>query len=270
MRFALLLVMLASSGSAFGASRYGGGDYESFHWLSVGGGIAHPSATTAITENPAGLIYNSDLRILASSDAGNNSFNPLGANGHFFLGNGAVGGGIGLRNQHTFNTATDVNLDFGLAAEINALKLAFGVSGSYRVATLGATGGGGGTPGLNIGVLINPTGEIHGGLTLFDVLGGVNALGGGIAWDVNSFATLALDAATTPTAFQAWSLKPGLQIHVLQVQLSASYGFALAGGGSWLRGGGTLGLGVRMGGNLHFQAYYNELNLYYAGLMFHI
>jgi len=273
--FALLLVF--TSTPALARSSYGGygsGTYETSHLMSAAAGIASPSATTSLFENPAGLVYNEDFKLGLAGASSNNQFNPIGASGTLYLGNGLVGGAIGAQTFSAYqNNAGTVGLvNYGLAVDIRPLGFALGVAGSYLVQTLGA--GAGVNPaapwGLNVGIIGNPTGEVRGGITAFDVLGGVSALGAGLAWDPNGFATLAVDA-TTNLQFQGTTVIPGISIHVSAVQLKAAYGFGVDNfAGSYARRGGTLGLGIQMSPYFHWQFYYNELALYYASLVFQL
>lgn len=265
--FFLILAGIFPIQEAFSA--YSGEAGNADHMISVGGGIASPSKTSALGENPAGLVYNTDQRVLGALGATNSSLNPLGVGGSFFAGNGSVGGGIGLQ---TFtgqgNSAGNITLlNYGLAAEIESLNVAFGAMGTYTLNQTGITTGtgSGGAWNANLGMLYNPKGTVRVGGTLFQVVGGVGAVGAGIAADANPWATFVLDGAYDPQS-KGSTLKPGLGIHMDDFQLSYGYGINIQGSDGWIRQGSSVGLGIQLSQTVHLQGYYNQLALYYLGL----
>jgi hypothetical protein len=238
-----------------------GGETE--HLLSVGAGIASPSITSAIGENPAGLVNNQRLKLLASAySAGNDSFDPLGYGATLFTGTGSVG--LGLGYQGRTGDGTTGSLVYGLAGEISALKMALGVAGSFALEDQG----GGGRVGLDVGALFNSKGDLTFGVTAFGVEGGPDAYGAGIAYAMRSGARLALDAGVN-NDLEGLRIKPGLLVSVDKIQLAFGYGLKVTdGGGSHIGDGLSLGLGFELGQNFHFQAYYNQLAKYFLGLTF--
>ena len=66
-------------------------DIDSARMMSIASGVASPSKTTALVENPAGLSLNERTRILGIGASDNDSFNPFDYGGGAFFGNGQVG-----------------------------------------------------------------------------------------------------------------------------------------------------------------------------------
>jgi hypothetical protein len=87
--FISLAFLIPSTGWCLGMD-----DFEMAHTLSAGAGIASPSMTSALFENPAGLFTNQQTKFLGEAAWTNSNLNPLGLGGLFFLGNGFVGGGL--------------------------------------------------------------------------------------------------------------------------------------------------------------------------------
>lgn len=245
-------------------------DFEWGHELSIGGGISSPAATTALSENPAGLVYNHQFKILAQGASQSNAFNPLGLGGLLFLGNGMVGAGLGVQTFSDLGgTPGGIGLlDFGVAADVTSWNFAFGANGRYTLWNTGAPIGTGigATWDVDAGILYNPRGDIRFGLTAFNVLSGVTAIGAGLAADPSSWATFTLDTAKDPRG-SGWALAPALGVHLSSFQITYAYGLTLSPGSLWLRQGSSLGIGVNFGQLAHLELYYNHLALYYAGLM---
>jgi hypothetical protein len=241
-------------------------DFETGHILSTGAGISSPSVTSALGENPAGLVYNHQTKFLGALSGGNSSFNPLGVGGLFFLGNGFVGGGLGIQNYDSQgNGAGSMRyFQYGMAAFVQGINIAFGASGSYTL--LDGGGSGGNHWGLDLGMIYNPKGDVRLGVTAFNAIDGINAIGVGVAADVSTYATFALDASTTPQG-SGRTLKPAMGIHLMDIQLNLGHGIAIDNdASSWIRRGTSFGLGFRLSPAIHLQAYYNQIAQYYAAL----
>jgi hypothetical protein len=250
------------------AEARGGGGGEGQHLLSVGAGIASPSAVTGLfSENPAGLVYNSGFSFLGQASTYNDNFKPLNAGGGLFAGNGTVGGALSL-NTTIANGATLSNsplaLNWGLAAEIASLKTSFGFRGSHIFTSNSAYAGS--TFGLDAGIIIHPKDQSRFGITAYDVNDGIDYMGAGWAYDFNPQATFAIDGTYGFTGGGA-SLKPGMAVNLDAFHLSSGYGFNVAnGGGARIYNGVSLGVGFNAGRSLVVQLYYNQLARYYAGL----
>jgi len=249
---------------------YGMDDFEMGHVLSVGAGISSPSVTSALGENPAGLMYNQQPKFLGEAALTQNSLNNLGLGGLFYLGNGFVGGGLGIEtfNGQGNNAGNLTLLNFGIGAEIQAINLSFGATGTYTLSQNGTTNGAGSGSIWtgNVGLLYNPNGPFRIGVTGFHLASTTRAIGAGIAADASTWATFALDGTinidgTGPV------IKPAMGIHLNDFQCTLGYGLVLDSSAmNWIRQGGSLGVGVRLSPNFHLQAYYNHLALYYFGL----
>lgn len=253
---------------------YGMDDFEMGHVLSVGAGVSSPSVTSALGENPAGLMYNQQTKFLGEAALTNHSLNNLGMGGLFYLGNGFVGGGLGIEtfNGQGNNAGSLTLLNFGVGALIEGLNLSFGASGTYTVSQNGATNGtGSGSIWTgNIGLLYNPNGPFRVGATAFHLASTDRAIGLGLAADASTWATFALDGTMNMNGTGP-IIKPAMGIHLKDFQCTLGYGLPLdSTATNWIRQGGSLGVGVRLSMNFHLQAYYNHLALYYFGLTIRI
>jgi hypothetical protein len=216
--------------------------------LSVGGGIAAPSGTTALEENPAGLAGQLRPRILAHSSSPHDALDERSYGTDFLTGNRSVGVGIGAHRR------SDAKLDvaWGLAATLGS-STSLGISGV-------------GTGGLNAGLILGARGGSRIGLAAFGLTGGVDALGAGWATELGSSATFAVDGSYSPDS-KGSVVKPALGVRVSSLQLAVGYGIRVSeDGGAGIARGLSLGLGIPLGRNFALEGYYNQLARYYAGL----
>lgn len=264
----LLLALFSTQAYAYSSSSSGDSD----HLVSVGEGISSPSAVSALSENPAGLVYSKSFSLLGEVSSGNDQFSPLGFGGGFLAGNGSVGGGIVVNGSATTQGGLSGGaglMQFGIATELSSLNMAWGFSGSFSFATVGTAQnvGYGNSPwGLDTGVIFNPKSQTRFGVTLYNLLDGIDAVGGGVSYDPSQSATLTLDG-TYSRGTQTGAVKPGMAIRLPAFQMSAGYGFRVVGDGTgWFASGFSLGLGIPFSQKFALQAYYNQLSLYYAGL----
>ena len=254
------LLLTASPAFARGFSSSSGGT-ESMNLLSIGAGIASPSVTSALSENPAGLVSNETPKILGVISTENNSWDPLGYGGFFFTGNGAVGAGIGVQNYS--GVANGSTLQFGVAAEITQLAMTIGASGSYALSN-----GIGDRFGADLGLQFNARGPFKVGLAAFNVNGGPDSYGAGFSYDANPNARIVLDASVNNN-FDGLRLKPALGITVQKFQITYGYGIKVDNTvGSFIRDGSALGLGYEFGHAFQLQGYYNQIAKYYVAGMF--
>jgi hypothetical protein len=263
--FMLAVVLLASSpvfAAGYGESR--SMDTDSVHGLSVGAGISSPSTTAGFGENPTAAIYNNRLKVLGEFLSPNDNFSNPGFGGGLFMGNGFVGGGLDLRS-YDGGAGSRLNvLGLDLAANIDAIHMALGVSAGYTLNNGGAFA-------ATLGSIFNPFGPFRVGLQVNDFTHSSRSFGAGLAYDPSPWATLALDASVD-NSFHGLTLKPALGAHVQMVQAEIGYGFSLDGGyTSWITKGVTAGLGIGLGQNFHFEASYNiQLARIYGGLSAHL
>jgi hypothetical protein len=251
---AFLLLLAASLAAPLAAQARGSDGHE----LSIAGGIASPSLTTGIEgENPAGLVYVPHTLLQGSVSTGNDSWDPLTLGAGLYLGNGNVGGALGLTRSTTDNA--DFVAHVGLAAEISALNAALGVSAAH---VLDSNGGWG----VDAGLITKPDSDFRVGVTAFGVNDGVDAVAAGFATGVGSGATFALDGGWNPDS-DAVVVKPGLGIQVSSIQLAVGYGFEVTDkkGGAHIPTDFSVGLGFKAAG-LSFETYYNQLARWYIGV----
>jgi hypothetical protein len=271
-------VVIFGSGNLFAyeSDRYNRRTSEDDRYLSVAGGISTPSVTSALGQNPAGLVYNNQPKVFLDVASGNDKFNPIGYGGGFFTGNGSVGGGIalqGFNSQYDNSAGNLLLLNWGLAAEFTDLNLAWGFTGTYTLANTGVgqgTGSGGTGSGhawgLDTGVIFNPHGSTRVGLTAFQVIGGVDAWGAGISYDPSPWATFTVDGIYAVNS-KTTILKPALSIHVSGFALTSAYGHRFDGSGwGWMSEGLSLGVGFPLGYKWAIQGYYNQISKYFVGL----
>jgi hypothetical protein len=230
--------------------------------LSVGSGVAAPSATTALFENPAGLVYNDRIRIQANGASNNSSLDPLGLGGGAYLGNGWVGAGI----QAVTATGRNTSLRYGAGAYIDALRLAVGIAGGSAIASSTLRNPPGTSHSVNAGAIFNPYGDISVGATAYGLDNNISAVSGGVSTNLSHGATLALDA-TTRSDFKGLVVKPGLSVWLSSFQLSYSYGYRVdKNAPAYTPLESTVGLGLAVSDFAHLQAYYNQYAKYAAAL----
>ncbi len=229
--------------------------------LSIGAGIASPSVTSALGENPAGLVSNETPKLLGVISTENNSWDPLGYGGFFFTGNGAVGAGIGVQNYS--GAASGSALQFGVAAEITQIATTIGASGSYALSN-----GVSDRFGADLGLQFNSRGPFKVGLAAFNVNGGVDSFGAGLSYDANTNARIVIDGSVN-NDFKGLRLKPALGITVQKFQITYGYGIDVSKDAtSFIRTGSALGLGYEFAQSFQLQGYYNQIAKYYVAGMF--
>jgi hypothetical protein len=267
----VLSAFTQSSSSHARGTAYSMGGFETDHLLSVGGGISSPSMTSALGENPAGLIYNQSFKLLTQVASGNEQLNPLGYGAGIFAGNGSVGGGMvlqGFNNQTGTTSGNVLLLNWGLAAEFPSINMAWGFTGTRTISATGdVRGTGSGTTWcVDTGVIFNPRGSNRIGATIYQLLDDVDAVGLGYALDPSPWATFAVDASYTTKA-RTTVVKPSLSFHLSKFQMSSGYGLRVQGTEwSWIRQGLSLAVGFEVTPHFSIQAYYNHLAQYLAAV----
>ncbi len=246
-------VLLSSATAWVAASPALAADAGSARTVSIGAGIASPSRTSALLENPAGLTLNEATRIQAAAFSGNDSFDPLGYSGGVFFGNGNAGAAAQIRRTGADATV----LDLGIAASLSSF--AFGASASKDFD---------GGWDSNIGAIFNPKNKVRFGALVYGVIGGPDGYGAGIASSISSDATIALDAAVNNDG-EGLTLKPSLGVDFKTIQIVFGYGLeADDNGGSPIPEGFSLGLGFQITQSVHLVGYHNQLDEYYLGVIF--
>ena len=257
----LFLLALFTALAAPPAGAAGSG--EATHLISAGAGIASPSLTSALTENPAGLSYNQGFRLLGAGSTQNSDpgISQLGLGAYF--GNGTLGGAIQLDSDMSSGASGQSfsnrsNLSLGFAADVKSLNTSLGLSCG---AALGSSFS---LSCSDFGAIYNPTGTTRVGVELI-TSGTPTLIGAGIATDASKDVTLALDAGADWNG-NGLGLKPGVVVRASSLQLAAGYGFSLDNGAtSFITKDISVGLGLDAGKSFHVQAYYNQLAKFYLG-----
>ena len=262
MKTLLCLISVAISTNAWA---YGMEDFETPHALSVAAGVASPSVTTAITENPAGLAYNQQFKIMAEGTTNTYVFDTIGMGGTLYAGNGFVGGGLGLSTFSNTATApfTQGILNAGIGMQITAINLAFGTSFHYAIwNTTGANTywGTNATWGITAGILGRPNGPLRVGVSAYQIGTGAEFVGLGVTFEPSDWANITVDANQYIRG-PGTVLKPGLAIHFYNFQMGLGYGIPLLVGGMGTSTGPEISIGGRFGQNFRAEAYYNQLAL---------
>lgn len=224
------------------------------HTLSISGGIAAPSASTSVFQNPAGLIYSSNLSLNAQVSADDSLSNPSYRGGFLYGGNNiGIAGGVGNNSSE----ASVTSAFFGLAIEISQLSTSFGLSGFTGLSPLGGTS-------YNAGVIIMPMSNYQLGFTAIGINSGVQEWGGGVDIKLDSVVSLVLDVSTNKS-FNSFNFKPGLGVINQNIGLTISYGTQQS-GSQELSSGFTIGGSLELRKTLSWQVYYNELAKFYTSL----
>lgn len=260
MRFVLLLALFA----AFRANAQEG----LHHNLSIAGGIAHPSESLALSQNPAGLVYTKATRVHLSLEQGRDQ-GPVGLGGGLLGGTETVGGGIFLRDYNTEpGSVSRIYLfNMGLGVMVSPLNLAFGIAATK---TLGKRDPLDSTNSctnwcVDAGVLFNPAGAFRFAANVTQLSDSNYLVGGGVATDATQELVLVADAQTD-TQKGTMVVKPGLGIFIQGIQVTGSYGFRLWGNReAGIRQGWGAGLSANFIQNVLLEFYMNQFTHYYFG-----
>lgn len=266
----LLLCILGPPARADGFSSSRKSDSATYS-LSVAGGVAGPSFLGFRRENPAGLIYNQNGRILGYLATDRDHPETLSNGLSFLAGNGEAAASIGVQS---FNNATDeggsiTRLNFGMATYSETLNLSMGLSGSYRFQKPSHAV----APELqptwtaDLGLLYNPFGTIQIGAQAYDLSRGVSAFGAGVATHINSFSLLAVDVSTNNRG-RGLTLKPGLGVRAAAFHITYGYGMQAEedrGVATGISVGNTLGVGYEFSPQFRMLGSYNQFSTYFLG-----
>lgn len=257
----ILFFAIAPSAFAQGVRAVKGGNYS--HTLMAGGGIAHPSATTAIGTNPAGLIYNTGMRLSHGSAIDDSRSGTIGQQGLLLGGNSFFGAAVGISDYQ--NTAADPNgfstvgsgtlFQGGWAGHIQKSRLAFGMSlvapitGGRIVQNSGSSTANQPAPSftnqgaaVNAGVIFDPFGSTRFGFSLLGMSGGIETIGFGLAFDIVDNVSLVGDLIYSKSS-KSMDVIPGLNFSTQYFSLSANYGSRMMGDG-WTYGREGFGGGI--------------------------
>lgn len=226
--------------------------------ISVSAGIASPSATSAILQNPAGLTRNRRLQIEAhSAFPGNGLENPTLGAGIFGGGNGfGAGAGVNHSTQGSVSTAY-----YGLGVQAGGAGFSLGISGMTSISN-------GGGSSFDLGLLIGGADRFRIGATVMDFTESGREFGLGVGFGLGGGASFVTDLAIGSEFDNPW-LQPGIVVGSSSAALTLSYGFALrssSSGTSQVSDGITFGGSLEAGQNLRLSVYYRQLSHLYAGL----
>lgn len=247
----LTTLIAISSSQAYAYSDRGGK-----HDIAVAGGIASPSNITSLFQNPAGLSFNQQTALSVATSFSNDSFQDPSIEGGIFAGNSSIGGGILVDHATAGNGSTFINYGLG-----------FGVAGA-SVGIAATMDSNGSNSNFNAGVLFGGSQPLHFGASVNAFTHSYREFGAGLGYDASGDFSLVTDATVDNNFGNLWVM-PGIVVKGSTAALSLSYGFAGKSGAATSReiaDGIAAGASVRFGNNLHLQAYYKELNRYYAQL----
>lgn len=232
---------------------------EDFAIISNGQGISSPSFSGALFgENPAGLVQNQRLKLQAGVGAMDDSTSVLRARGAVLAGNGSLGAGVGYSQFDSAAYATGVGaVHWGLAGTLHALSTSIGLAGRTFS---------GGTSTYDLGLFFDFIPRTRIGALAKNIGNGLNLIGAGLLFKVDSMVDLVLDADYETRGKQG-VVKPGFTLHTDRVDLSIAYGFRYVGTGDvFLYSRMTAGLGIRLFDQVLLQYQYRNQPQHLLGL----
>lgn len=226
------------------------------HDLSVSAGFASPSSSTAIFQNPAGLLWNYRTSVDLAASSSSSSFQSPTLAGGIFSGNGSLGGGLLLKHS-TATSGTNL-IDGGFA--INLGPSAFGLGATINPSTS--------TLSLNAGALIASSNSFRLGATVNSLTSSDREFGIGLSYDNTSSLALVTDA-TLNSSFGSLCLMPGILFRGSSASFTVAYGFSANSSNASTReisDGFTAGLAYQFASEMHLSSYYKQINEFYVEL----
>ncbi|MBL7716126.1 MAG: hypothetical protein JNL01_11735 [Bdellovibrionales bacterium] len=281
----VVFFVLGSSAWAQGVRAVAGGNYS--HTLMTGLGVAHPSATTAIGTNPAGLIYNNGMRLSHTSAIDDTRSGVIGQQGLLVGGNGFFGAALGISDYE--NLAADKSgfpsvgvgtlAQAGWAGHIQKSRFAFGMSivapltGSRMIVNSGSSTVNQPLPSysdrgasVNAGVIFDPMGSTRFGFTAYQFGDKFESFGLGFAHDMLDNFTFVVDISYSKASKTA-EVVPGINFSTPYFSLAAAYGSKFMGEGwGYARDGFSGGIGFTMLKELSITASYHQVQAFTLGL----
>jgi hypothetical protein len=241
-RSALMLIFVVTFGVLATVPSWGkGGFREEDYLISNGQGISSPSFWDGLNgENPAGLSYNSSLKVQGGAGAYDDDFSPIRGSGALILGNGLLGAGLEYSGYQVGPASNSGVINWGVGGYFSAIQTALGVSGHH---IMGSSAGS-----YDIGALIDLGSRLRLGAMIPNFTNGVDALGVGLCFALDRSIDLVIDSALELAGSTSVRFKPGINFHLDSVQASAAYAPAASGGvgGNLISDGFTAGLGFRL------------------------
>ena len=236
------------------------------HNLSIAGGIAHPSEALAISQNPAGMVYNRATKVHLSLEQGLDK-GPVGLGGGLLTGSETVGAGAFLRDYNTEpGSVSKIYLfNVGLGVLFNPINSSIGIGASKNLGYRDPLNNTNTCSNwcIDAGLIINPNGDFRVAGNIIQISDSNYLMGAGIATDVSENITLVADgqADSQKSTFVA---KPGIGIFIKGIQLTGSYGFRVWGNQEvGMRQGWSAGVSSELLQNVLFEAYMNQFTHYY-------
>lgn len=247
--FAATLLILSST-TALAAKN------EEMFQLAASGGIASPSVTTSVFQNPAGLAYTSRLNVDAYG-GWDSSFNNPTYRGGLAYGNGNFGltGGVNILPSASASLAY-----FGLGFYLAGIHTAFGASGTLGLSPASGTS-------INVGAMIFPSDKFHLGFTALGINNSIQELGAGIGIALNSNFEFVFDASAN-SSLGNLNLKPGILITDRNVGVTASYG--IGNGSTQLINGFNAGAFISLNNQIKWEVYYNQITTIFTAFSIRI
>lgn len=180
--------------------------------LSVSGGIAIPSSSTALMTNPAGLVLGKKKRVVvqaAANDIWSETAYRVGAMNSNESYSFAV-----LVDHDSYFSSARTGARYGLA--VGTEKMSFGFSG-YSILRNGSGSY------FNLGLLLNPGEELSFGAVMKGLGSGYNEFGLGATFAAGKGFAIVLDGVAN-SDFSQKSIKPGIKVGTQSAALSVSYG----------------------------------------------
>ena len=243
----LLFCGLYLNASCFGAEHL---DHE----LSVAAGIASPSETSSVFQNPAGLVFENKTAVSLMTAFPTNSLTYPILEGGIYTGNGNLGASLGIEKPTVAGNSSSLYYGFGFL--IPNISSSFGISG-----TTSFNGG----SAFNLGALFGTFEKFRVGATVRDFTSSGREWGIGMNYDFSTDASFVLDASLDNSFGNPW-LEPALVLRASSAAFTLGYGFAVTSGNSYyssqIADGFAAGLSIKFSQNLNFQAYYQQLSHY--------
>ncbi len=261
MNFSRFRAFVSVSALALASSAHASGSADS-SLVSVSGGIAEPSTTTAVFQNPAGLAEIKRTALNTHAFFPESAFKDGEYGGGILYGKGS---GFGLTAGATYApTPSASRAYYGLAVASQALHLSLGAAGFTPISPSGDST-------FNLGVSIEPSPGVRLAATARDVSSGPDEYGVGLAVSASNDVDLVGDA-TFDGDYKRPAVSPGIRVGSQQAALTVSYGFRLDSKTSFhseeIREGVALAGGIRLGTSANLQVYYNQMSKYGATLSF--
>ena len=232
-------------------------DRNAVEMISVSGGIAMPSFSTAPASNAAGIVGTPGTNLILQAGTDSALGNPL-FEGGLAYGNGVIGLGAG-GTYTTSGAATGAYFGLGFALEKIMTKLGF--SGNIGISPSSGSS-------FNLGLLFQPSALLNLGFTVIGLsnAGGPGELGMGLGLKFSQNVSFVVDS-TFSKALSFLSVQPGLKVGNESASLMVSYG---SGSGSTQLNNNAVAVGgaLRFGSRLLWEIYYNKFATYYTGFAF--